>query len=115
MYRLNRIIKENNLGIVSNSSNNLSVQQTLFNGNLLAGIAFVNTYNSTGSQNNIDGSQHDVFVDAQSVGNPVTDNNVLNNVIDIKNANRLAANATSNEPVMWTSTDNGKNRIKCVS
>jgi hypothetical protein len=41
------------------------------------------------SQNNIDGSQNGVLLDAQSSGNTISMNNVLHNVIDMNNANGL--------------------------
>lgn len=91
------IIKKNNIGIASHSSTGSSIAQNLMNGNLLAGITFVNTHNSKISMNNVDGSQNGQFFDAQSSQNSVTDNNVLHNVIDVNNANGLAANINSNQ------------------
>jgi hypothetical protein len=90
------IIKDNELGIASSSSDNINISSTLFNGNTLAGVTFVNTKHSAVSQNNIDGSQNGVLLDAQSSGNTVSLNNVLHNVFDLNNANGLATNINSN-------------------
>jgi parallel beta-helix repeat protein len=90
------IIKDNNLGIASHSSKSGIYTSNLLNGNVLAGITFVNTKDSTVSQNNIDGSQNGVFADAQSSGNTISMNNVLHNVIDLNNANGLPTNINSN-------------------
>jgi hypothetical protein len=83
------IIKDNEIGIASKSSDNINISSSLFNGNTLAGITFVNTKHSAVSQNNIDGSQNGVLLDAQSSGNTISMNNVLHNVIDMNNANGL--------------------------
>jgi parallel beta-helix repeat protein len=90
------VIKDNEVGIASKSSDNISILSNLFNGNILAGITFVNTKDSAVSQNNVDGSQNGVLLDAQSAGNTVSMNNVLHNVIDLNNANGLATNINSN-------------------
>ncbi|MGH9925276.1 MAG: hypothetical protein ACRD5B_07835 [Nitrososphaeraceae archaeon] len=44
--------------------------------------------------NNVVESQNGVFVDGQSAGNAVNANNVLENIIDINNANGLPTNIT---------------------
>ena len=67
------------------------------NGNLLAGITFVNTQQSSIGMNNIAGSQNGVFLDGQSASNAVNANNVLENIIDINNANGLPTNINANQ------------------
>jgi parallel beta-helix repeat protein len=90
------IIKDNNLGIASHSSSNGNYTSNLLNGNILAGITFVDTRDSIVSKSNIDGSQNGVYADAQSSGNTVSLNNVLHNVIDLNNTNGLPTNINSN-------------------
>jgi hypothetical protein len=64
---------------------------------LLAGITFVNTQQSSVGMNNIVGSQNGVFLDGQSTGNALSANNVLENVIDLNNANGLPTNINANQ------------------
>src|SRR5918994_964787 len=67
--------------------------------NLLAGITFVNTQQSSVGMNNIVGSQNGVFLDGQSKQNTISANNVLENVIDLNNANGLPTNINANQYV----------------
>ncbi|MFY9967512.1 MAG: hypothetical protein WBL44_16315 [Nitrososphaeraceae archaeon] len=69
------------------------------NGNLLAGVTFVNTGLSGVDMNNIIGSQNGVFLDGQSSQNTISANNVLENVIDLNNANGLPTNINANQYV----------------
>jgi len=96
LHFVQNIIKDNELGITSNSDNNINITSNLLNGNVLAGVTFVITRDSTVFQNNIDGSQNGIFADAQSSGNTISMNNVLHNVIDLNNANGLPTNINSN-------------------
>jgi parallel beta-helix repeat protein len=91
------IVKQNQLGIATHSSSGVSITSNLMSGNVLAGITFVNTQGSEVSMNNIDGGQNGAFFDAQSSANNVGENNVLQNVIDINNANGLPTNINSNQ------------------
>jgi parallel beta-helix repeat protein len=91
------IIKQNDLGVATHSSTGAKLSSNLMSGNLLAGITFVNTHQSEISMNNIDGSQNGIFLDAQSSDNIVEANNVLENVLDVNNANGLAPNINNNE------------------
>jgi parallel beta-helix repeat protein len=91
------IVQNNNLGIASHSSSGSKITSNLMNGNLLAGITFVNTKSSNIDMNNIHGSQNGVFLDGQSVDNAVNANNVLENVIDLNNANGLPTNINTNQ------------------
>jgi parallel beta-helix repeat protein len=91
------MIKDNHLGITSHSSSNSKIVSNLMSGNQLAGITFVNTKNSNLGMNNIHGSQDGVFLDAQSSQNAISANNVLQNAIDINNANGLPVNINFNQ------------------
>jgi parallel beta-helix repeat protein len=91
------IVKQNSLGVATHSSSGATLTSNLMSGNLLAGITFVNTQQSEVSMNNIDGSQNGAFFDAQSSGNSVVANNVLENVIDVNNANGLPPNINNNQ------------------
>jgi parallel beta-helix repeat protein len=91
------IVKQNSLGVATHSSSGAKLTSNLMSGNLLAGITFVNTQQSEVSMNNIDGSQNGAFLDAQSSANSVVANNVLENVVDVNNANGLPPNINNNQ------------------
>src|SRR5918996_6003540 len=91
------IIQGNSIGVASHSSTGAAMDSNLMNGNLLAGITFVNTQQSSVGMNNIVGSQNGVFLDGQSAGNALSANNVLENIIDINNANGLPTNINANQ------------------
>lgn len=91
------IVKENSLGVATHSSSGAKLTSNLMSGNLLAGITFVNTQQSEVTMNNIDGSQNGAFLDAQSSANSVVANNVLENVVDVNNANGLPPNINNNQ------------------
>jgi parallel beta-helix repeat protein len=94
---LQNMIKNNHLGMASHSSSNSKIESNLMSGNQLAGVTFVNTKNSNLGMNNIHGSQDGIFVDAQSSQNVISANNVLQNAIDINNANGLPININFNK------------------
>jgi len=91
------IIEGNSIGVASHSSTGTAIDSNLMNGNLLAGVTFVNTHGSSVTMNNIIGSQNGIFLDGQSSNNTVSANNVLDNVIDLNNANGLPTNINGNE------------------
>src|ERR671918_1458207 len=93
------IIQGNSIGVASHSSTGSAIDSNLMNGNLLAGITFVNTQQSSVGMNNIVGSQNGVFLDGQSKQNTISANNVLENVIDLNNANGLPTNINANQYV----------------
>jgi len=93
------IIQGNSIGVASHSSTGSAIDSNLMNGNLLAGITFVNTQQSNVGMNNVVGSQNGVFVDGQSSQNTISANNVLENVIDLNNANGLPTNINTNQYV----------------
>ena len=91
------MIKNNHLGIASHSNSESKITSNLISGNQLAGITFVNTKSSSIDMNNIHGSQDGVFLDEQSSDNTINANNVLQNALDINNANGLPLNINSNQ------------------
>ena len=91
------MIKDNHLGIASHSNSGSKITSNLMSSNQLAGITFVNTKSSSMDMNNIHGSQDGVFLDEQSSDNTINANNVLQNAIDINNANGLPLNINSNQ------------------
>lgn len=93
------IIQGNSIGVASHSSTGAAIDSNLMNGNLLAGITFVNTQQSSVGMNNVVGSQNGVFLDGQSKQNTISANNVLENVIDLNNANGLPTNINANQYV----------------
>jgi hypothetical protein len=93
------IIQGNSIGVASHSSSGAAIDSNLMNGNLLAGVTFVNTRLSAIDMNNIIGSQNGVFLDGQSAQNTISANNVLENVIDLNNANGLPTNINANQYV----------------
>src|ERR687898_1711453 len=93
------IIQGNSIGVASHSSTVAAMDSNLMNGNLLAGITFVNTQQSSVGMNNVVGSQNGVFLDGQSKQNTLSANNVLENVIDLNNANGLPTNINANQYV----------------
>src|ERR687892_2210710 len=93
------IIQGNSIGVASHSSTGAAIDSNLMNGNLLAGITFVNSQQSSIGMNNVVGSQNGVFLDGQSKQNTISANNVLENVIDLNNANGLPTNINANQYV----------------
>ena len=91
------IIQGNSIGVASHSITGAAIDSNLMNGNLLAGITFVNTQQSNVGMNNVVGSQNGVFLDGQSSQNTISANNVLENVIDLNNANGLPTNINANQ------------------
>ena len=91
------MIKDNNIGIASHSNSGSKISSNLMSDNQLAGITFVNTKSSSLDMNNIYGSQDGVFLDEQSFDNTVNANNVLQNAVDINNANGLPLNINFNQ------------------
>ena len=91
------IIQGNSIGVASHSSTGAAIDSNLMNGNLLAGITFVNSQQSNVGMNNVVGSQNGVFLDGQSKQNTISANNVLENVIDLNNANGLPTNINANQ------------------
>jgi hypothetical protein len=91
------IVQDNSIGVASHSSRGAAIDSNLMSGNVLAGVTFVNTQQSNVGMNNIHGSQNGAFLDGQSSQNTIADNNVLQNVIDLNNANGLPTNINTNQ------------------
>ena len=91
------IIQGNSIGVASHSSSGSKISSNIMSANLLAGITFVNTKGSSIDINNIRGSQNGVFLDGQSADNTVTANNILENIVDLNNANGLPTNINTNK------------------
>jgi parallel beta-helix repeat protein len=90
------IMKNNNIAVASHSGSGINVEENLMEENALAGVTLVNTDDSMISDNNIQGSQNGIFLDAQSTGNTVQLNNGHNSVVDVNNANGLGPTVNQN-------------------
>jgi hypothetical protein len=91
------IVQDNSIGVASHSSRGAAIDSNLMSGNVLAGITLVNTQQSNVGMNIIHGSQNGAFLDGQSTQNTIADNNVLQNAIDLNNANGLPTNINTNQ------------------
>jgi nitrous oxidase accessory protein NosD len=89
-------LTHNSIGMASHSSNGLELTENLMTGNVLAGITFVATDNSLISKNDIRESENGLLVDPGSNGNRIESNDILENELDLNNANGLAINVNSN-------------------
>ncbi|HKG72546.1 MAG TPA: right-handed parallel beta-helix repeat-containing protein [Nitrososphaeraceae archaeon] len=87
---------QNSIGLASHSSNGLELTKNVISGNQLAGIKFVTTDDSLISNNDVKESYNGIFVDSGSNGNRIESNDVLENELDLNNANGLAINVNSN-------------------
>lgn len=92
----NNMLDNNTIGIASHSNNKVDLKYNLFNENNLSGITFINTQNSTIEGNNILNTTNGIYLDAQSSFDKVNFNNLLDNVLDINNANNLPININNN-------------------
>ena len=93
------MIKNNHLGIALHSNSESKITSNLISGNQLAGITFVNTKSSSMDMNNIHGSLERTFLNTEQSSDKQTinANNVLQNAVDINNANGLPLNINSNQ------------------
>ncbi|MDQ4056369.1 MAG: right-handed parallel beta-helix repeat-containing protein, partial [Thermoproteota archaeon] len=87
---------QNSIGLASHSSNGLELTKNVISGNQLAGIKFVTTDDSLISNNDVKESYNGIFVDSGSNGNRIESNDILENELDLNNANGLAINVNSN-------------------
>jgi parallel beta-helix repeat protein len=90
------IMKNNNIAVASHSGSGINVNDNLMQENALAGVTLVNTDESAINDNEIQGSQNGIFLDAQSTGNTVEVNNAHNNKVDLNNANGLGPTVNQN-------------------
>jgi len=89
-------LSENRIGVGSHSSNSLQLTENLMTGNVLTGISFMTTDNSLISKNEIRESHNGIYVDSESNSNRIESNDMLENELDLNNANGLAINVNSN-------------------
>jgi parallel beta-helix repeat protein len=87
---------QNSIGLASHSSSGLELTKNVITGNQLAGITLVATDDSLISNNDVKESQNGTYVDSGSNGNKIESNDVLENELDLNNANGLAINVNSN-------------------
>jgi parallel beta-helix repeat protein len=87
---------QNSIGLASHSSNGLELTKNVISGNQLAGITLVTTDDSLISDNDVKESYNGIFVDSGSNGNRIESNDILENELDLNNANGLAINVNSN-------------------
>jgi parallel beta-helix repeat protein len=87
---------QNSIGLASHSSNGLELTKNVISGNQLAGITLVTTDDSLISNNDVKESQNGIFIDSGSNGNRIESNDILENELDLNNANGLAINVNSN-------------------
>jgi nitrous oxidase accessory protein NosD len=96
LQAMQNIITRNSIGMASHSSSGLELRENLLTGNVLAGINLVATDNSLILKNNIRENINGLFVDPESNSNRIESNDVLENELDLNNANGLAINVNSN-------------------
>src|SRR5918995_3587970 len=89
-------LTENSIGVGSHSSNGLELTENLMTGNVLTGISFMTTDGSLISKNDVRASHNGIYVDSESNNNRIESNDVLENELDLNNANGLATNVNSN-------------------
>jgi parallel beta-helix repeat protein len=89
-------LTENSIGVGSHSSNGLELTENLLSGNVLTGISLVTTDDSLISKNDVRASHNGIYVDSESNNNRIESNDVLENELDLNNANGLATNVNSN-------------------
>jgi parallel beta-helix repeat protein len=87
---------QNSIGLASHSSSGLRLTKNVITGNQLAGITLLATHDSIISNNEVKESQNGIYVDSGSNGNKIESNDVLENELDLNNANGLAINVNSN-------------------
>jgi nitrous oxidase accessory protein NosD len=89
-------LSRNSIGMGSQSSNGLQLTENLMTGNVLAGISFVTTDDSLITKNDIRESHNGIYVDSGSNTNRIESNDVVENELDLNNANGLPINVNSN-------------------
>jgi nitrous oxidase accessory protein NosD len=89
-------LAENSIGVGSHSSNGLELTENLISGNVLTGISFMTIDDSLISKNDVRASHNGIYVDSESNTNRIESNDVLENELDLNNANGLAINVNSN-------------------
>ena len=89
-------LSRNSIGMGSQSSNGLQLTENLMTGNVLTGISFMTTDGSLISKNDVRASHNGLYIDSESNSNRIESNDILENQVDLNNANGLAINVNSN-------------------
>jgi parallel beta-helix repeat protein len=107
----NNMITNNQIGMAAHSATETTFKENVLTENDLAGVTMVNSGKNIIDTNIIKKSKNGVFNDAQSVGNQITTNTVMENSgVDLNNGNGLPINvndATFTENLCQTSVPDG--------
>jgi parallel beta-helix repeat protein len=107
----NNMIVDNQIGLAAHSAGKTTFKENVLNKNDLAGVTLVNSKDNVIDTNIIKESKNGVFNDAQSTGNQITTNTVMDNSgVDLNNGNGLPINvndATFTQNLCQTSVPDG--------
>jgi len=107
----NNMITNNQIGMATHSASKTTFKENVLTENDLAGVTMVNSGDNSIDTNIIKNSKNGIFNDAQSVGNHITTNTVMENSgVDLNNGNGLPINvndATFTQNLCQTSVPDG--------
>ncbi len=107
----NNMITNNQIGMAAHSASKTTFKENVLTENDLAGVTLVNSGDNSIDTNIIKNSKNGIFNDAQSVGNQITTNTVMENSgVDLNNGNGLPINvndATFTQNLCQTSVPDG--------
>src|SRR6476469_74982 len=107
----NNMITNNQIGMAAHSASKTTFKTNVLTKNDLAGVTLVNSGDNKIDTNIIKESKNGIFNDAQSVGNQITTNTVMDNSgVDLNNGNGLPINvndATFTQNLCQTSVPDG--------
>jgi parallel beta-helix repeat protein len=107
----NNMITNNQIGMAAHSASKTTFKENVLTENDLAGVTMVNSGDNSIDTNIIKNSKNGIFNDAQSVGNHITTNTVMENSgVDLNNGNGLPINvndATFTQNLCQTSVPDG--------
>ena len=107
----NNMITNNQIGMAAHSASKTTFKENVLTDNDLAGVTMVNSGDNNIDTNIIKESKNGIFNDAQSVGNQITTNTVMDNSgVDLNNGNGLPINvndATFTQNLCQTSVPDG--------
>jgi parallel beta-helix repeat protein len=107
----NNKISNNQIGLAAHSASSTTFKTNLLTANELAGVTLVNSGKNIIDTNIIKESKNGIFNDAQSVGNQISTNTVMDNSgVDLNNGNGLPINvndATFTQNLCSTSVPDG--------
>jgi len=105
------MITNNQIGLAAHSASKTTFKENVLTKNDLAGVTMVNSGDNNIDTNIIKESKNGIFNDAQSVGNQITTNTVMDNSgVDLNNGNGLPINvndATFTQNLCQTSVPDG--------